>query len=97
MTKAMDLNIRGIKCDSCDYKNMDIEVGEYEAWLNEPCPKCGENLLTKEDLDSMKELIKIINLMNMASPVPSEEDEEVRVKVDMNGTGDINFKVCNDD
>jgi len=45
------LNISGIKCDHCDFKDETVEFKDYGLWLNKPCPKCGENLLTREDYD----------------------------------------------
>lgn len=37
-------------CDNtaCDYK-AEVKQTELEGWINKPCPKCGENLLTPED------------------------------------------------
>jgi len=58
-----------IQCDNtmCDYhiinetKNPNENIEQY---LNKPCPKCGENLLTEEDyLVSMK-VLKRINWWN---------------------------------
>ena len=44
----MDFNISGLKCDnpSCDYSNPDIPFEQYEQFINCPCPKCGQSLLT---------------------------------------------------
>lgn len=59
-----------IVCDnkSCDYKikneSENPDAVEIIKFLNEPCPKCGENLLTKEDYISYAKLIKSINWAN---------------------------------
>ena len=41
----------GLKCDNpnCDWKDTTITVEDYPNWINKPCPKCGENVLTEED------------------------------------------------
>lgn len=58
-----------IVCDNkqCDYKvksptgdpNEDIH-----GYLNVPCPKCGENLLTVEDYLTSLRVLKVINWLN---------------------------------
>jgi ssDNA-binding Zn-finger/Zn-ribbon topoisomerase 1 len=51
-----------IVCDNpkCDFK-IKNETGEFDEetiqYVNMPCPKCGENLLTEKDyLDAMPEM-----------------------------------------
>lgn len=53
----------GIKCDNekCDYRDDDVKYEDYENWLNKLCPKCGENLLTQEDLENSVRLHTILN------------------------------------
>lgn len=59
-----------IVCDNkqCDYK-VKNETGipndeESDKFLNVPCPKCGENLLTEQDHLQSKVLMKGINRVN---------------------------------
>lgn len=58
-----------IICDNikCDYKIKNTSGDPNEdisGYLNMPCPKCGENLLTEQDyLRSMK-VMRIINWIN---------------------------------
>ena len=63
----------GIKCDNpeCDYKDMTVAVDDYPNWVDKPCPKCGENLLTKEDYLAVKQLYAVIELLN------AKPDEEI--------------------
>lgn len=93
MKNALELQILGIKCDnkSCDYKNENVRYGEFEEWLNKPCPKCGETLLTEADLNSMKSLIKITAFLNKVLPKPKENEKKVTMDVEMNGTGKVEF------
>ncbi len=92
MKNAMELKIKGIKCDRCDYKDENVRFEEYEEWLNKPCPECGANLLTQEDLISVKTLVNLTNIFNEILPKPEDDKEKVTMNVEMNGTGKINFK-----
>lgn len=89
MKQAVELNIRGIKCDNpnCDYRNDKVEFKDYEKWLNKPCPKCGANLLTKEDLEMTKALINVANIANKVLPKQNNEEERIKAIIEMNGTG----------
>jgi hypothetical protein len=64
------INISGIQCDnpSCDYKDMSVRFEDYVDWLNRPCPKCGDNLLTQESLDQCQALVEAVELANEFSP-----------------------------
>lgn len=77
------INITGIKCDSCDFKDEDVQVEDYSLWLNRPCPKCNHNLLTQEDYDLVQRLLKV-------DIAPKSEDElNLEFSVSFNGTGKI--------
>lgn len=93
MKNAMELEIKGIKCDYCDYKNEDVRFENYHEWLNKPCPKCGNNLLTQEDLDSVTKFKKIVDTFNNILPKSSEGEKKAVFDLKMNGTGDIAFKL----
>lgn len=90
MNFGIDLSIAGIKCDNeqCDYINENVSFEDYEAWLDKPCPKCGDNLLTKEDLDATRQLIEIAKLFDKKE----ESDDTVSLifEAEMNGSGKIN-------
>lgn len=97
MKNALKLNIKGIKCDnpSCDYSNMDIKVTEYDKWLNKPCPKCGENLLTEEDYKNVQFLMGFTTIANKIFPGIEDDTEIVDANIKMNGTGEIEFDIKN--
>lgn len=40
----------GLKCDNinCDWARTDIRQKDHKQWIDVPCPKCGENVLTKK-------------------------------------------------
>ena len=56
----------GIVCDNpaCDYEDNTVLVEDYKNWINKPCPKCGENLLTEQDLIDHNFFIQVNNLLN---------------------------------
>lgn len=92
------LNISGLKCDSCDYKNMSIQLEDYPNWVNNPCPKCGENLLTEADYESVQMMVR---LTSMFQPMPVHEntadgleskEEMVSLELKMDGSGEIKVK-----
>lgn len=99
MKKALELNIGGIKCDNaaCDFRNDNVENKDYKKWLNKPCPKCGENLLTKADYRSTKFLIILVNAINFISMfVPKKFKEKQKIvegNIHMDGSGKMDFHI----
>jgi hypothetical protein len=57
-----------ITCDNsnCDYKLEYTDENEEYLFLyiDRACPKCGQNLLTREDYMQYQKLIKIVNFIN---------------------------------
>jgi hypothetical protein len=55
-----------VVCDNpnCNYNVVNesgkVDLKELNTYLNKPCPKCGENLLTEEDYKNLVRLFKII-------------------------------------
>ena len=92
-------SISGLKCDNplCDYNNTDIQSDDYDIYLNSECPKCESNLLTQKDLDTVKLMHKIINFINLFSPVFGSykkdfTDKGLAFKVAMDGSGKVDIK-----
>lgn len=95
MEKAVEMNVFGIKCDNpeCDYQDMTVKYEDYSRLLNKPCPKCGDNLLTQEDLERTETLIHNINMVNkicekhglMVNVLPNEPRVVVPVEMDRSG------------
>lgn len=65
------LIISGIQCDnkSCDFSDESVQYKHYHLYINRPCPQCGQNLLTQEDLDKCQKLVKWTNRINKANKV----------------------------
>ena len=56
---------------TCDNPNCDYTVPFADAtekclvlFIDKPCPKCGENLLTMEDYLQHQNLMKVVNFIN---------------------------------
>ena len=69
MRKLIELNQEYlIECDFCDYKikNHALEVlpNAGEEYINKLCPKCGNNLLTQEDFNLSKNLLRVVFFIN---------------------------------
>ena len=58
------LEISGIKCDSCDYKDSSVQMSDYHNWLNKHCPICGTNLLTESDYEMINKLSLLVASQN---------------------------------
>lgn len=85
--------VGGIKCDNkeCDFKDMDVLFDHYDKWLNKPCPKCGSNLLTQQDFDTIKVLMDITAIVNECMPEVGEDEDLFKMSVSLNGTGKAVF------
>ena len=76
--KNIEVQTTGIQCDSCDYVDTTIKDEDFEKWLNQPCPKCGENLLTQQDLDNFKAVqvaVEILDKLLDGLPENNEGDQ----------------------
>ena len=71
----------GLKCDNenCDFTDKNIKSVDYENWIDAPCPKCGENLLTKEDFVNIRTLEMVVALTNSMT---EEEVNELTKNID---------------
>ena len=76
--KNISVKISGIKCDNhkCDFKYESVLFENYPDWLNKPCPKCGQNLLTQADYDSCKILLSYVKAINKL-PVLSRKTKNI--------------------
>lgn len=66
----VEIKSHGLKCDNeaCDWKDETISTDDYSEWINRPCPKCGENLLTLEDYENAEMAIMAAKLLNTMTP-----------------------------
>ncbi len=84
MKKNIEYNVSGIKCDNskCDYINEEVSYLDYPAWVNKPCPKCSENLLTEEDYFKVKMMVEMMESLNLID-LPFDSDPQVEMSVDV--------------
>lgn len=72
-TPNVEIISHGLQCDHCDWSDETIPMNDYKSWINAPCPKCGENLLTQEDFDLTDDMTKITNIINSLSEEQLED------------------------
>jgi len=70
MEKNIEITESGLQCDNtqCDWTDESVMFDDYKQWLNKPCPKCGQNVLTEEDYTNAEILRNTINAINALSP-----------------------------
>ncbi len=84
----------GVKCDNpaCDFRDKTAKYEDRLSWLNRPCPKCGQNLLTEKDLRAMEFMLTLVGIINIITkPFAKlfESDKKTILSVDMDGTGKV--------
>lgn len=57
----MPLNISGLKCDYCDYRDDSVPYSDYPTSIGRPCPKCGESLLTQKQYNECEKIIRMVS------------------------------------
>lgn len=69
MNENIEVSGGGLQCDNpkCDWKDESIAHADFKDWLNKPCPKCGENVLTQEDLYNAEVLDFAVSMVNSMS------------------------------
>lgn len=74
----------GLKCDNptCGWKDEHIPMSEWESYIDSPCPKCGQNILTREDFNNACMLIAMAELdlsnADLGSIIGDDELEEIK-------------------
>jgi len=79
MKQHIEVKETGIQCDNpdCDWKDPSVTLSsgsDLEKYLNMPCPKCGQNVLTEEDL---KNHMTVLSAVKMINSLTQEELEEL--------------------
>ena len=72
----------GLVCDnpSCDWDDKSITLDQSKTWINAPCPKCGENVLTEEDYNNAEMLYNMIDMLNS---LPDDVVESMAANLDV--------------
>lgn len=85
----LEMNISGLKCDNCDFRDDSVPFSDYESSIDKPCPNCGESLLTKSDYDSIMQMVQAVEMINSYSEADLEaiaanlSQEEIDLALDM--------------
>lgn len=55
------IQVTTMKCDNdeCDYITSDVDNSTVHKYLHKPCPKCGESLLTEDDLSKLHTILDL--------------------------------------
>ena len=90
----MDFVISGLKCDNpnCDYCNADISFLDYPKYINYPCPKCGESLLTPQSYRSLVAMKSLGNFITKLTGDAKEKDAQMYIPLDMDAHGNVSMK-----
>ena len=106
MTQNIEVIEGGLTCDNtqCDWEDPTIPHSDAEKWIDRPCPKCGENLLTKGDYDRWMATMRVAELINTLTPdqlkkiaelsghvEPIEGDEPLIIEVGTHKTITLNL------
>lgn len=59
----MPIEISGLKCDYCTWRDDSVPFSDYPNCIGMPCPSCGENLLTYKEY---KDCVRMINRVDKA-------------------------------
>lgn len=94
MSKKLDSHIQGLQCDNsnCDYSNPDIPFEQYEQFVNCPCPKCGQLLLTPQAYKMYVAMKSMGNLLTKITRGQKENDQELQMLLGMDKDGYISMK-----
>lgn len=65
----MEINISGLKCDYCNYRDDEVQFSEYKNSIGRLCPVCGNNLLTEKEYFSCLRYHKTIDVLNKINNV----------------------------
>ena len=78
----MEVTEGGIQCDnpSCDWEDETVTFENSKEWINRPCPKCGENLLTEEDYHRSEVLHATVDFMKTLTPEDMEALQKISLK-----------------
>ena len=81
----------GIKCDNpkCDYCDLTVKIEEYKSWINKPCPKCGNNLLTKQDYKNVQTILRLAQMVNANEVDTTTSEGTATIYIDGSGSVDI--------
>jgi hypothetical protein len=73
---AVTVGSGGLKCDTegCDWRDPDISLEKFAAYVDFPCPKCGASVLTQQDYEAVQVVMTLVHEVNaIAEALPTDE------------------------
>ena len=92
--KNIEYQEKGLKCDNveCDFRDETIKSIDYEKWVNKPCPKCSDNLLTLQDFYNVRLLESVVRGINEIPQEKTKKKDRITVEVNLHKTIKFNIK-----
>ena len=60
----MEVNITGLKCDHCDYRDDSIPFEKYKENIGRLCPKCRHSILSQKEYDDCLKIYEGVSILN---------------------------------
>lgn len=91
MSDAIKIKSFFLKCDAPGCLHQEPCDAITEQLIGKPCPKCGADLLTREDFDAMQTHLEYINVLNDALEIPDDATGECVLLSVNPHAGDVHF------
>ena len=93
MKEKVQLVINNIKCNNkeCAHNTGKISYDEFSSKHNYKCPKCESNVLTEKQIDKIKSIKSMLDILNNTFNSPSFDKEKLEAVIDITDDGEINF------
>ena len=92
--RTIVLDVHGIKCDTCNWRDDSVQFSEYKKYLNKKCPNCDALLLTMDDYLFTKKFRRINLIVNIIFlPLHlitypfKRKSRKITTTLNLNGTG----------
>lgn len=88
------LNISGLKCDHCDYRDDTIKRTDYEKYINYACPHCGHSMLTLADYNAVLKIESLMNnpIIKFINSLPFPKNK-ININFHGNGFKDVDINI----
>lgn len=65
--QVITIKVSGIRCDNkdCNYEDNTVTRLNYPEYIDKPCPKCGDILLTQKDFEAFASIENMVADFNL--------------------------------
>jgi len=95
--KNIQYELNGLKCDKCDWVDESISLDDLENWVDKPCPECGANVLTSEQLAHLNMILEVADIVNSLDIPKDPNDEEAEMDLLIDSSANIKLNIKNID